>query len=121
VGTDGRLFQEVRDLREELLGRVAGFGEERVRNDPCGAKPLYSPLIAITGICGKRLRTMERSSKPDILGIFRSEMMMSGGARRSSTRAAKPSVAVRTSYPFVSRRLDETSRIDGSSSTTRIR
>src|SRR6185369_448247 len=56
-------------------------------------KPENSPEIAITGIFGKRRRTTERNSNPFMLGIFKSEMMMSGKDCLSAAKPSNPSSA----------------------------
>src|SRR5438105_13629136 len=80
---------------------------------------VYAPLIAITEIWGKRRRSTERNSNPDILGIFRSERTMSGRVRLSCKRASKPSSAMEVSYPSASRTIARLLRILDSSSTIR--
>ena len=55
-----------------------------------------APLIAITLIEGKRRRTTESNSKPDMPGMLRSERMISGTSFRISTSAENPSWADRT-------------------------
>ena len=72
---------------------------------------LNSPLIPMTGMWGKRRRTTESSSNPFMFGIRKSEIRMSGGDLRNSTRAAKPSAAVLTSKPLLSKILAEVKRI----------
>src|SRR4051794_10067208 len=54
-------------------------------------------LIAITDICGNHRRTTERNSKPDIWGIFRSEITMAGSLLFNCKSASKPLPAVLTS------------------------
>src|SRR5215471_12489938 len=39
---------------------------------------VYSPLMAITAICGNRLRTMDSSSNPDMRGRLSSATIKSG-------------------------------------------
>jgi anti-sigma regulatory factor (Ser/Thr protein kinase) len=54
-------------------------------------------LLSTTGSCENRLRTIDRSSNPDMLGMFRSKMIRSGNAFRTSARASNLWLAVRTS------------------------
>jgi hypothetical protein len=71
--------------------------------------------------CKKRRRTTDRNSNPDILGMFRSEMITSGRNCLSFRRASNPSFAVATSYPSRCSNCPNTSRMHSSSSTTRMR
>jgi len=52
--------------------------------------------MAMILIAGKRRRTTESNSKPDMLGMLRSERSRSGTSRRISRSAEKPSSAERT-------------------------
>src|SRR5512146_482283 len=81
----------------------------------------YAPLLAITEIWGNLRRKTDSSSKPDMCGMFRSEMMRSGklGAF-SCNRASRPFSAVLTTYPLARNKRAWLSRTDFSSSTTRI-
>src|SRR5947207_3401732 len=74
----------------------------------------------MTEIWGNRRRTTDRSSKPDIRGMFRSEMMTSGIERLRCKRASKPSSAVATVYPTSVINSLSAARRPGSSSTIRI-
>ena len=46
----------------------------------------------------ERLRTTDKNSKPDIIGIVRSEIIRSGSAFRITSKASKPLAAVITSW-----------------------
>jgi len=61
--------------------------------------PLKDPLVAITMIAGKRHLTWDRSSRPDMPGIVRSDMRISGLSWRIAFNAEFPSSAERTEYP----------------------
>src|SRR3954462_15931482 len=76
--------------------------------------------MAMTGICGNFSRTIFSNSKPDILGMRKSEMIRSGIELESLLRASTPSSAVTTSYPSDSKSSKVLSRTEGSSSTQRI-
>src|SRR5581483_1113525 len=76
--------------------------------------------MAITDIFGNRRRTTERSSKPDICGIFRSEIRIDGSVLLICKSASKPCIAVPTSYPSDRNTMTRVSRTASSSSTTRI-
>lgn len=81
---------------------------------PVGIVPLNSPESAITAICGNRLLTTDKSSKPLMFGILKSEMIMSGRERRRCASASKPSVAVKTSNPRSLNTRVETCKTPGS-------
>src|SRR6185312_5513892 len=76
--------------------------------------------MAMTEIPGKRRRTTERNSKPDICGILRSESTMAGSLRFNCKRASKPLMARVTSYPDDWSNRARVSRTAASSSTIRI-
>src|SRR5579864_1602447 len=82
--------------------------------------PWKAPLEATTDTCGKRRRTTDKSSNPDILGMLRSDTMTSGSSCFSFNRASNPSSAVATSYPSTARIIAKLLRTLGSSSTTNI-
>src|SRR5947209_937168 len=76
--------------------------------------------MAITEILGKRRRSTERNSNPDMFGMFRSDVIRSGVMPRNCKRASNPSVATLTVYPAVMNNIERLSRMIGSSSTTRM-
>jgi hypothetical protein len=62
----------------------APFWRNASASTPVGNSfPKDSPLVAITGTCGKRWRTTASSSNPDIRGIAKSEMIISGSGSTS--------------------------------------
>src|SRR5579864_1869373 len=76
--------------------------------------------MAITEIWGNRRRTIDRNSKPDICGMFRSEITMAGILLFNCKRASKPCIAILTSYPDDCSTMARLFRMASSSSTTRI-
>src|SRR5579859_1793731 len=76
--------------------------------------------MAMTEMLGKRRRTTERNSKPDICGMLRSERTMAGSLRFNCKRASKPLMARVTSYPDAWSNRARLSRTAASSSTTKI-
>src|ERR1041385_8763291 len=76
--------------------------------------------MAITDISGNRRRTTERNSKPDIWGMFRSEITMAGRLLFNCRKASKPFIAMPTSYSDDCSTSLRLSRTASSSSTTRI-
>jgi hypothetical protein len=98
---------QFRNLIEQLLWSIAAFAEKMISNQPLRGNAINSPLIAMTGMWGKRRRTTESSSNPFMFGMRKSEIRMSGGDLQSSTRAAKPSAAVLASKPLLSKILAE--------------
>src|SRR5579859_2892901 len=76
--------------------------------------------MAMTEMLGKRRRTTERNSKPDICGMLRSERTMAGSLRFNCKRASKPLMARVTSYPDDWSNMARESRTAASSSTIKI-
>jgi len=73
--------------------------------------------MAIERISGNLRRTTESNSKPDMPGMFKSEIRISGTCNRISRNAEKPSSAVRVLKPSSASACDNELRIEGSSST----
>src|SRR5271157_2378271 len=84
------------------------------------ASPRKSPLIATIEIDGYRLRTCEINSVPDICGMLRSVTIRSGTVLLNCDTALTPFSASATAYPTDISNIPRVSRIQGSSSTTRI-
>jgi hypothetical protein len=106
---------------QEFFGMVTSLGVEGVRNDATGnlVTRFVGATDAITTISGKRRRTTDRNSNPDICGMLRSEMITSEARVPSCRRASNPCSAVRTTYPADLSSIEVLSRILASSSTIR--
>src|SRR5947209_18822039 len=76
--------------------------------------------MAITEMAGNRRRTTESSSKPDICGIFRSEINTEGRDLFNCNRASNPCTAILTLYPEAFSNITIVLRTAVSSSTTKI-
>jgi hypothetical protein len=97
------------------------FGKNASAATPEGTTlPEYAPLIAIFWIEGNLRQITESNSKPDMPGMLRSVIRMSGISSRIARNAEKPSTADRTWYPSCVRISAIDIRIEGSSSTMRI-
>src|SRR5687767_2433176 len=78
---------------------------------------------AVMTITGKRCaepRSAAATPQPSRTGIRMSRSMRNGVTFSSTLRASRPFIAVTTAYPSLSRIARTVSRIEGSSSTTRI-
>src|SRR3954452_21919122 len=75
----------------------------------------------ITGSSGCSAWIRRSTVSPSRSGSIESSRTTSGGAARTSRRAGRPASAVRTSQPSYSQIMAISSRIAGSSSTTRTR